>query len=642
MLAYEYSYGLGGTELIKGSDGNFYGVSLSGGTNGAGCVIRVQTNGTITTLAELPESSWYWPHYSGLLAEGPDGAFYGVTSDGGSSRYGSIFRVTTNGELATLFEFTCEECDGTCCDLPSGGLPLSGLQMGADGLLYGTTTLGGEWGYGTLFRVSTNGTLTTLWSFDADQGMWPDTPLAKADDGAFWGVTSQGGNDNIGTAFRFGKDGTFTHLASFSCPREGAGPTASLLLATNGLLYGTTPTGGSNNCGTVFWVTTNGAVSFLPFSSMQTNRGCGPQGKLIQAYDGFLYGTTLRGGWANCGTVFRLSCDGEMTTLVPFDATNCCNPYAGLVQAADGALYGTANGSSSTFGAVFRVTLDGMVEVVASFMGTNGAYPQSDLVFGTDGELYGTITVRGVDVANSDDDRSTVFRVSTNGNLVTLACLDEVVWSPPSSLVAGEPGEFFGTSRYDTNYCGTIFRVTTNGSYQTLHTFGVTYSSAGYSPSGSLLRTADGSLYGTTSHGGRYGYGAVFVLRTNGVVEELASFSRLTGTSPNGGLTFGPDGALYGTAAENGSRGGGTVFRLVLPTPPEDPPLQLLPLLFPCGKAAISFTGPTGTVCSILRATNLSGPWITLGTATIHTNGRGSYNDIKWPASGAFYRVITP
>jgi uncharacterized repeat protein (TIGR03803 family) len=207
--------------------------------------------------------------------------------------------------------------------------------------------------------------------------------------GTLYGTTYFGGDYTQGTVFSLATKGASTTLVSFS-GADGANPYAAPVQGADGTLYGTTYLGGASNLGTVFSLATNGALTRLV--SFSGTNGGNPRAALVQGVDGNFYGTTFNGGGGGSnGTVFRITSSGALTTLVSFAYTNGANPYAGLVQAADGNFYGTTySGGANGFGTVFRMTPGGAITTLYSFT-TNGAtsrpipvFPAGTLVQHTD------------------------------------------------------------------------------------------------------------------------------------------------------------------------------------------------------------------------------------------------------------------
>jgi len=337
--------------LVQGTDGNFYGTTEYGGAYNDGAVFKITPGGTLTTLHSFSGSDGQWPHAG--LVQGGDGNFYGTTERGGASGRGTVFKINPNGTLSTLYSF-CPN-GGKCAD---GYYPDAGLVQATDGNFYGTTIFGGASGYGTVFKITASGALTTLHSFNYTDGVSPEAGLVQASDGNFYGTTSGGGAGIAGTAFQITAAGTLTTLYSFCSQNnctDGFAPEAGLVQGTDGNFYGTTAGGGTSNncvegCGTVFKITPGGTLTTLHgFSGAD---GANPYAGLVQATDGNFYGTT----------VFKITSGGTLTTLYSFCSQNSCTdglaPEAGLVQATDGNFYGTTlDGGAIGVGTVFKLSV---------------------------------------------------------------------------------------------------------------------------------------------------------------------------------------------------------------------------------------------------------------------------------------------
>lgn len=334
--------------LTLGNDGNFYGTTLSGSTNNLGTVFKVTTNGTLTTLVSFNNMNGGYQYAA--LTLGNDGNFYGTTQDGGNN-YGTLFKVTPNGTFTTLVSF----------NWTNGAKPCNALTLADDGSFYGTTQTGGSKGYGTIFHVTTNGALTSLFSFDITNGLNEYGEYINAmplgNDGHLYGTTFVGGNNNCGTLFKVTTNGTFTTLIYFNNANgtytNELNPN-SLILGNDGNLYGTASAGGSGYCGTVFVVTTNSKLTTLV--SFNNTNGANPISLMI-GKNGNFYGTTYGGGTYGDGTIFRLTTNGVFTTLASLDGTNGWTPE-GLTEGNDGNLYGTAyGGGSGGCGTIFRLSI---------------------------------------------------------------------------------------------------------------------------------------------------------------------------------------------------------------------------------------------------------------------------------------------
>ncbi len=292
-------------------------------------------------------------------------------------------------------------------DSSDGAYPDRGVIQTSDATFYGTTPWRGAgcWGdgCGTVFKMTPNGTLTTLHLFDYSDGAHP-TGLILASDGGFYGTTYEGGANDFGTVFAMAPDGELFPLYSFcSQPQclDGEYPTDGLIQANDGTFYGTTSYGGTyqgcygQGCGTVFQITPAGALTTVHL--FVCNEGGGPSG-LVQASDGNFYGTTAYcGGAYGYGTVFKMTPTGTLTLLHSFNGSDG-DSGNGLVQASDGNFYGTTYSGGAycePCGTVFRITPSGSLTVLHSFNGTDGASPSSALIQASDGNFYGTTYAGG-------------------------------------------------------------------------------------------------------------------------------------------------------------------------------------------------------------------------------------------------------
>ena len=299
--------------LTLGTDGNFYGTSEAGGTNAHGYVFKITPSGTLTVLYTFGPLTDYLP---GRLVQASNGNFYGTTLEGGTNGHGILFKITPSGTLTTIYNF-CAQSD--CAD---GSAPL-GLIQGTDGNLYGVTGGGGTaGGYGTIFKMTTTGTLTMLHSFDSTDGAGPEG-LIQAADGNFYGTTNSGGLSNgncaygnipgtCGTVFKMTPTGSFTTLHKFSYT-DGGNPGVPPIQASDGNLYGTTSDGGTTGAGSVFQITPTGTLTTVHNLDTRNGDGAFPAG-LVQHTNGTFYGPTIRGGKISyhfcpawCGTLFSLS-----------------------------------------------------------------------------------------------------------------------------------------------------------------------------------------------------------------------------------------------------------------------------------------------------------------------------------------------
>ncbi len=354
---------------------------------------------TFTTLVKFNDSSSV---FSSLI-QARDGNLYGSSENGGVGGLGSVFRVTPSGSLTTIYSF-CSKA--SCAD---GAFPASALALGTDGNLYGTTGGGGNGNAGTVFRLSTTGTLVVLNNFQGSDGSFPNGGLTLVSDGNFYGTTPLGGADDGGVVFRINPKGTLTTLYSFcaqvSCA-DGAAPLAGLIQGGDGFLYGTTSGGGNNpfecslngGCGTVFKLTLGGKFSSL--HSFNFTDGEAPFGPLTLASGGAFYGTTFEGGNANshgcsggCGTIFKVTAQGAFATVHKFRYSDGGNPESGLILGSDGVLYGESIDAGD--GNIYKLTLPRDIETLYNFTPASEGGGTTAMVQATDGKFYGTYGVPG-------------------------------------------------------------------------------------------------------------------------------------------------------------------------------------------------------------------------------------------------------
>jgi uncharacterized repeat protein (TIGR03803 family) len=353
---------------------------------------------TFTTLASFQYDGAN-PEYVSLI-QANDGNFYGTTRDGGGGAVGVVFKVTPAGELRDLTDFSNTR----------DGYPYAGVVQAADGNFYGTTWQRGTQNAGTAFEVTSSGTLTVLYSFCSENncadGDEPLAPLIQGTDQNFYGTTADGGTKGYGTVFKLSMAGALTTLHNFRF-KDGASPVAGLIRAKNGKFYGTTLFGGTKGGGAVFEMTAAGKLKTL-YSFCQQKKctdGTNPYAGLVQAADGSFYGTTYAGGAHGHGTVFRVTAAGKLTTLYSFCSQKRCSdgayPYAGVIHATDGNFYGTTSqGGTSNWGTIYKVSSTGQWAMLHRFCAkkncTDGADPSGGLLQATSGIFYGTTTYGGI------------------------------------------------------------------------------------------------------------------------------------------------------------------------------------------------------------------------------------------------------
>jgi uncharacterized repeat protein (TIGR03803 family) len=607
--------------VVRDPAGNLYGTAVGGGTADWGVVFKLDTEGNLSVLHDfLAEADGAEP-YAGLIRD-PAGNLFG-TSRGGLGHGGVIYKVDTAGQFTVLHSFT----GGADGQFLSGG-----LFRDSAGNLYGTTLYGGKMDAGVVYKLDTNGHETVLYSFSggADGGY----PLASVvlDSGVLYGTTSGGGTatgrGGPGVVYKIDTAGRETVLYSFSGAADGDEPEAGVVLDAAGNLYGTTHLGGSakgdNGLGVVFKLSASGEETAYRFPAPAD--GGNPNAGVARDQTGNLYGTTVDGGAANVGVIYKVDTTGRETVLYNFTGgADGAFPYSTLMLDAAGNLYGTASsGGEAGWGTVFELSPEGQLTVLWSFTGgADGGSPYGGVIHDSAGNLYGTTwsggnktspcpvdgcgvvyrldpagqettlyTFSGPDGSNPGaavalDAAGNVYGTTGNGGIgggtcafgcgtvfeVNSAGQETVLYNfaggadggYPASGVAMDPaGNLYGTAEVDgAGNCGVIFKVPAAGGFTVAYSF--TGESDGCSPVSAPVFDSAGNLYGTSAESDSTG-GAVYRLNTGGEFKVLYSFADAAGgRNPDGGVIFDPAGNLYGTTSRGGNTsGGGVVFKLTL------------------------------------------------------------------------------
>jgi uncharacterized repeat protein (TIGR03803 family) len=482
---------------------------------------------------------------------------------------------------------------------PSGANPQSGVILSLAGNFYGTTTWGGVYNAGVVYKVDASGQQTLLHEFaGGTEGGNPTASLIADTSGNLYGTAGGAGR---GVVYEIENTGQYKVLHSFA-GADGSGPQGTLTLDSQGNLYGTTFGGGAHGLGVVFEISPSGTETVLYSFTGKGTDGSNPQGNLVLDKAGNLYGTTSAGGndGSGSGTLFKVDTAGNETTLHEFtNSTTAAEANPGLVSDGKGTLYGTANyrptggilwtfGSSgfhvlegftsgevgavtldkqgdiygtTTAGLVYQITTAGSYSVIYQF--TNklapGNYLNGNLAISTQGNLYGTTELGG------SNDVGVLFEITPAGEENVLYSFPQGTDGclPLGPLITDGLGDLFGvTSGCGASGQGTVYEIDAKGVETVLYAF--QGGSDGAIPNGGLFRDASGNLYGTTISGGANNYGTAFKLNTAGQETILHSFaaSASDGSFPNGSLIGDANGNLYGTTAVGGAWGQGTVFEL--------------------------------------------------------------------------------
>jgi uncharacterized repeat protein (TIGR03803 family) len=568
--------------LAQGNDGNFYGSTYQGGTNDFGSLFKITDSGVLTTLRSLDYPDGILP-YSPLI-QSTDGNFYGTGYEGGSGTFGTVFKLMPAGGFNALYSFA----GGA-----DGGFVYGGVLQSADGILYGTTYRGGALGFGTVFTMTTNGLLSTLFSFNNTNGAFPMAGLARGSDGNFYGTTSRGGNSTNGTIFKITPSGLFTSLYSFTGGSDGAVPSAALAEGNDGNFYGTTAYGGTYGVGTIFRVAPNG--TFATLAQLDGLNGANPIATILQAADGSLYGTTQNGGASGRGTIFRLGVISAPPQITTQPASQ--SVFAGANVVFNVAVFGSQplffqwrkNGTNLTDGGNISGSATRALRLGNVATTNAGAYSvvvSNSLDSVTSADAFLQVTSSPPFIVSQPTNQtltpggSAAFTVVAFGNLplayqwqkngANLTDTGNISGASSSSLsLTGVTEANNGTyavivsnaldSVTSTGAMLTVIPVSAPGTrLATLYSF--TGGNDGGTPNG-LVQGTNGALYGTTQLGGTNFGGTIFTLTTNGPVTTLLSFKGTNGSKPLSALVQGPSGDFYGTTEFGGVAGAGTVFK---------------------------------------------------------------------------------
>jgi uncharacterized repeat protein (TIGR03803 family) len=338
--------------VLRDTSGNLYSTAANGGSSGKGVVFKVDTRGTETVLYSFTGGSDGGEPVAGLIRDSA-GNFYGTTFSGGSSDNGVVFKLSKSGSETVLHSFAGGSSDGAH--------PWGGLIQDDKGNIYGTTSGGGASNWGTVFKLSKDGTETVLHTFVGGEsdGEFPMyTSLVMDKTGNLYGITEQGGPDNLGLVYKLSPSGKFTLLHGFlGGATDGCYPYGTPAMDSKGNLYGTAYKCGSSGEGMVWKVTKKGAETVLHNFAGGSSDGAYPYAGVIMDAKGNFYGDTAYGGSSGDGAVYKLNKKGKLTLLHSFAGSDGQLPIATLVRDAKGNFYSTAyEGGSYEYGTVWKMT----------------------------------------------------------------------------------------------------------------------------------------------------------------------------------------------------------------------------------------------------------------------------------------------
>jgi len=351
--------------------GSFYGLTNSGGDSSYGVIFQyVNTTGVLSVVhsfAGITDGA----HPTDGLLKATNGTLYGVTLKGGIADSGMLFSYyPPSNQYDTLMSF-----GGV-----NGSMPYGGLMQASNGLLYGTTYYGGLYNKGVIYRLdpSTN-TYSVLYDFDGTSGQNPEATLLQASNGLLYGTTLLGGVNGNGVLFKYSLiANTITRVKDMDSITGRSPEGHHLIQGTDGLLYGTSEQNGVLGNGVMYTYNTSSGV-FTEAVTFNGTNGQSPRGRLYQAANGLIYGSVAMGGSGADGNIFSYDpVSTNLTVLNNFTGANGQTPLSGMSLAADGLLYGTTmTGGTLNQGSIYTINpTDGSFNMVYSFDSISGDKPQ--------------------------------------------------------------------------------------------------------------------------------------------------------------------------------------------------------------------------------------------------------------------------
>ncbi len=490
------------------------------------------------------------------LVRDAQGNFYGYTSTplyGNPPTFGHIFKISPEGNYSVIHQF----------DKTTGGLQ-SGLTVGNDGSLYGTTiavsipkTISG-----TVFKIDASGTFTVVHTFAKDDISGSPNGVTLAPDGTLYGVTvgtlsgpnleaSQPGA--YGTVYKISPDGTYNVIHNFDYV-NGFGPNARVTISKDGSLYGTTYGSpnrygcGISSCpyGTIYKLDTNGTFKVLHF--FDGTLGKSPNAQFVLANDGNLYANSDQ---TKSDKYYALKIDSNDNVSAVLDynsiGLSIHDPYVGLASLSvdsNGNLIGQGFDALNNKEYLFNIESTGTTKQLFSFDTTDVSKRVGIVAFENGGNYY------SVNAFNGKNNTGAIWKIDSTG--VTSAFYEFASPGnnhPGGKVIIANDGSLYGLNQSVSNKDGgSIFKIATNGTYSEPFVFDS--AQKGFNPD-SLIMDKDGSFYGTTQNGGEFNEGIVFKLSPNGQETILYTFKETDYF--HSGLSLGSDGNLYGLIEKNSS-----------------------------------------------------------------------------------------
>jgi uncharacterized repeat protein (TIGR03803 family) len=555
--------------LMQAANNKFYGMTQLGGANGSGVIFEYDAalntytkkiDFTGTTGAAIGSQPW------GTMIE-VSGKLYGMTRLGGANNIGVLFEYNYSTNAYTkLFDFT-----GTAGSFP-GSNPLGQLCV-VGTKLYGLTSLGGANNIGVLFEYDyTTSTYVLKYDMVLSTGSTPQGSLTKVGS-KLYGMATFGGSTTPGGGVIFEYDygsSTYTKLTDLlTGAGNGANPTGELMLAANGKLYGLTRFGGASNAGALFEYDLSGPT-YTKKADFVSNAAVGgqPLGSLIQVNTGKVYGLTSNGGVASGGVLFQYNIsNAAYAKKVDLNSSDGGTPNGHLIQASNGKLYGLASvGGTNNVGVIFEwdktsSTYTKKIDLISS---THGSTPMGSLLQATNNILYGVTSAGGTSAVGTlfeynPSTNAITKRVDFTGNAGT-----NPGGAPYGALIQATNGKLYGmTKQGGSAGQGVIFEFdpSTNAYSKKVDLA----AASGYSPTGAFVEASNGKLYALMQLSSGTGFGAIIEYDPGTTSytkkqEFTGTTGLVQGSNPTGSMLQISAGILYGMTKTGGANGQGVIF----------------------------------------------------------------------------------
>ncbi|MNK76596.1 hypothetical protein D3C87_961700 [compost metagenome] len=547
--------------LLNSQTKELWGVTSSGGVSSDGVIFKTDANGeNIQVIHNFTvEFEGKNPGYS-TLVEGSDNKLYGLTKEGGLYNKGILFEFDSSTNIYTKkIDF------GT---LEKGESPWGSLTKATDGRLYGMTNLGGTNNKGILFVYDPiQNSISKLFDFDGENGAIPYGSLLVGSNNNLYGLTNSGGINDSGILFEFDMtENSFSKKIDFD-GGNGRNPFGDLVQLTNGKLYGMTYGGGTYDHGVIFEYDINDNKLENKFNFQRTNTGANPFGSLLKSTNGKLYGMTSSGGSTSVGgTIFEFDPNTNTFTIKQRLSNYALGTYprGNLIELENGILLGLtsaggANGNGTLF--EYKITSETFTKKIDFSKLNTGNTPYGTLFKANNGKLYGITSSGG------HNNNGILFEYHYSGNILSkkIDFNKATKGNYPYALTQIPNGKIYGVTRYGGDYGhGTLFEIDPKNN---IFTKKIDFDGTnGSFPYGKLLiNTLNNKLYGTTVYGGQNNNGTLFEydIFDNLLVKKI-DFKGSNGSLPYGNLILHPDNKLYGITWIGGKNSLGTFYEFDL------------------------------------------------------------------------------